>query len=61
MAKIQARVKTAFPSNEDCSHFGVKDTVKPLTSAIAPLEEGSDWFHRLHGGKEDLIKVILTP
>ncbi len=35
--------------------------VKPLTSAIAPLEEGSDWFHRLHGGKEDLIKVILTP
>jgi L-iditol 2-dehydrogenase len=35
--------------------------VKPLTSAIAPLEEGADWFHRLHGGKEDLIKVILTP
>ena len=35
--------------------------VKPLTSAIAPLDEGADWFHRLHGGKEDLIKVILTP
>lgn len=35
--------------------------VKPLTSAIAPLEEGAEWFHRLHGGKEDLIKVILTP
>jgi L-iditol 2-dehydrogenase len=35
--------------------------VRPLTSAIAPLEEGSEWFHRLHGGKEDLIKVILTP
>jgi L-iditol 2-dehydrogenase len=35
--------------------------VKPLTSAIAPLEEGAEWFHRLHGGKEDLIKVILQP
>jgi L-iditol 2-dehydrogenase len=35
--------------------------VKPLISAVAPLSEGSDWFHRLHGGKEDLIKVILQP
>ena len=35
--------------------------VKPLTSAIAPLEEGAEWFHRLHSAKEDLIKVILTP
>jgi L-iditol 2-dehydrogenase len=35
--------------------------VKPLMSAVAPLEEGNEWFHRLHAGKEDLIKVILHP
>ncbi|MBP7950474.1 MAG: galactitol-1-phosphate 5-dehydrogenase [Verrucomicrobiales bacterium] len=35
--------------------------VEPLTSAVAPLKEGASWFHRLHGGKEDLIKVILEP
>ncbi len=35
--------------------------VAPLLSAVAPLEEGADWFHRLHGGREPLIKVILQP
>jgi L-iditol 2-dehydrogenase len=35
--------------------------VAPLTSAVAPLSEGASWFERLHGAKEDLIKVILTP
>lgn len=35
--------------------------VGPLTSAVRPLEEGQDWFHRLYDAKEDLIKVILVP
>ena len=35
--------------------------VKPLISAIAPLSEGAQWFDRLYSGKEDLLKVILTP
>lgn len=35
--------------------------VEPLTSAIRPLEEGAEWFHRLYEAKEDLIKVILKP
>jgi L-iditol 2-dehydrogenase len=35
--------------------------VEPLTSAVRPLEEGSEWFHRLHAASEDLIKVILRP
>lgn len=35
--------------------------VEPLTSAVRPLEEGADWFHRLHAAQEDLIKVILRP
>jgi L-iditol 2-dehydrogenase len=35
--------------------------VGPLTSAIRPLEEGADWFHKLHAGEGNLIKVILKP
>ncbi len=35
--------------------------VKPLTSAVRPLEEGADWFHKLHAAEGDLIKVILKP
>ena len=35
--------------------------VAPLISAVAPLEEGANWFDRLYAGKEDLLKVILQP
>ncbi len=35
--------------------------VKPLISAIAPLEEGADFFQRSREGKEGLLKVLLTP
>jgi L-iditol 2-dehydrogenase len=35
--------------------------VEPLTSAVRPLEEGADWFHKLHAAEGDLIKVILKP
>ena len=35
--------------------------VAPLISAVAPLEEGANWFDRLYEGKEDLLKVILEP
>jgi L-iditol 2-dehydrogenase len=35
--------------------------VKPLISAIAPLEEGPRWFERLHFREPNLMKVILTP
>lgn len=35
--------------------------VEPLTSAIRPLEEGAEWFHKLHAAEDDLIKVILRP
>jgi L-iditol 2-dehydrogenase len=40
-------------------HGGVD--VAPLISATAPLEEGPQWFDRLHRGGEDLMKVILRP
>ncbi|SEG30651.1 L-iditol 2-dehydrogenase [Bryocella elongata] len=38
-----------------------KIQVKPLISAVAPLEEGASWFSRLHAREAGLIKVILSP
>jgi L-iditol 2-dehydrogenase len=35
--------------------------VKPLITTIAPLEEGPQWFRRLHGREPNLMKVVLTP
>jgi L-iditol 2-dehydrogenase len=35
--------------------------VKPLITAVAPLEEGPQWFERLHSGEPNLMKVVLTP
>ena len=35
--------------------------VKPLISAVAPLEEGGDYFKRSRDGKEGLLKVLLRP
>jgi L-iditol 2-dehydrogenase len=38
-----------------------KIQVKPLITAIAPLEDGPQWFERLHAREPNLMKVILTP
>jgi L-iditol 2-dehydrogenase len=35
--------------------------VKPLISVVAPLEQGAQWFERLHEREPNLMKVILTP
>jgi L-iditol 2-dehydrogenase len=35
--------------------------VKPLISAIAPLEDGPRWFERLHAHEPNLMKVVLAP
>jgi L-iditol 2-dehydrogenase len=35
--------------------------VDDLITAIAPLEEGPDWFQRLYNREPGLMKVILTP
>jgi len=35
--------------------------VKPLISAVAPLEEGASWFARLYAREPNLLKVVLTP
>lgn len=38
-----------------------KINVKPLISAVAPLDEGPQWFERLYAHKENLMKVVLAP
>ena len=35
--------------------------VKPLISAVAPLEEGARWFERLYAQEANLLKVVLRP
>jgi L-iditol 2-dehydrogenase len=40
---------------------GGRMQVRPLITAVAPLEEGPRWFERLHAREPNLMKVILTP
>ena len=35
--------------------------VKPLITAVAPLEEGPLWFERLYRREPNLMKVVLAP
>ena len=35
--------------------------VQPFISAVAPLDEGPQWFARLHAREPNLLKVVLTP
>ena len=35
--------------------------VKPLITAVAPLDEGPKWFERLYAHEPNLLKVVLTP
>lgn len=38
-----------------------KIQVRPLISAVAPLEEGPRWFERLYAREPNLMKIVLTP
>lgn len=49
-----------YPDCIDMLARGAID-VKPLISMVAPLEEGPQWFERLHAREANLMKVILTP
>jgi L-iditol 2-dehydrogenase len=35
--------------------------VEPIISALAPLEEGPEWFQRLYSHDAQLMKVVLQP
>jgi len=38
-----------------------KVRVKPLITAVAPLDEGPRWFERLYAHEPNLMKVVLAP
>lgn len=38
-----------------------KIRVKPLITAVAPLDEGPRWFERLYSHEPNLMKVVLAP
>lgn len=38
-----------------------KIRVKPLITAVAPLEEGPRWFERLYAHEPNLMKIVLAP
>jgi L-iditol 2-dehydrogenase len=35
--------------------------VRPMITAVVPLEEGPSWFERLHAQEPNLMKVVLSP
>lgn len=35
--------------------------VTPLITAVAPLEDGPQWFERLHSHEPNLMKIVLAP
>ena len=49
-----------YPQCIDLLARGAVD-VKSLISIVAPLEEGPQWFERLHAREANLMKVVLTP
>jgi L-iditol 2-dehydrogenase len=40
---------------------GGKVEVDRLITAVAPLEQGAEWFERLHSREPNLMKVVLSP
>lgn len=49
-----------YPRAIELMSQGVID-VKPLITAIAPLQEGPRWFERLYAHEPNLMKVVLEP
>ena len=35
--------------------------VRPMITAVAPLEDGPGWFDRLHAQEPNLMKIVLSP
>ncbi|MGO9642299.1 MAG: galactitol-1-phosphate 5-dehydrogenase [Candidatus Acidiferrales bacterium] len=60
--RIQGSCASAgeYPRAMELLASGAMD-VKPLITAVAPLEEGPRWFERLYAHEPNLTKVVLTP
>jgi L-iditol 2-dehydrogenase len=49
-----------YPQAIDLISRGIVQ-VKPLITAVAPLEEGPRWFDRLYAHEPNLMKIVLSP
>ena len=49
-----------YPQAIDLISRGVIQ-VRPLITAVAPLEEGPRWFERLYAHEPNLMKIVLSP
>ncbi len=69
---LQAAVTREITINGSCASRGEypacldmiargRIRVEPLVSAVASLNDGPQWFERLHRGGEGLMKVVLEP
>jgi L-iditol 2-dehydrogenase len=49
-----------YPQAIDLMASG-KIQVRPLITAVAPLEDGAHWFERLYAHEPGLLKIVLVP
>jgi len=49
-----------YPEAIDLVSSG-KIQVRPLITAVAPLNDGAQWFERLHSREPNLMKIVLDP
>ena len=69
LQKVVSRQITLYGSCASCGEYpraielmsAGQIQVKPLITAVAPLEEGPRWFERLYAGEPNLMKVVLQP
>jgi L-iditol 2-dehydrogenase len=47
----------------ECMDLMARGAIKvdPIISSVSPLEQGAQWFERLYGGEQGLMKVVLQP
>jgi L-iditol 2-dehydrogenase len=55
------RVTTLCRGNVTSAVASGRIQVKPLITAVSPLEDGPRWFERLYFREPNLMKVILIP
>jgi L-iditol 2-dehydrogenase len=62
----QIRLQGSCASNGEypaCIDLLARGAIKvdPIISALAPLEEGAEWFEKLYANNSNLMKVVLQP
>jgi len=62
----QIRIQGSCASSGEypiCLDLLARDAIKvdPMLSAVAPLDQGIEWFERLYNHEPNLMKVVLEP